>query len=201
MCCGTPRRWTRTAACIRPICGRRKATDHYILKGEGTEVWEPRFTYHGFRYVEVTGYPGEPTLATLEGRVVHDDMTRIADFSTSNTLLTQIHQNMFWGIRGNYRSIPTDCPQRDERQGWLGDRSMVSRSEIVHVRHGGVLHQVGDRSSPTPSAQTAASRMWRPNYWQIYTDNVTWPAPSSSCRGCCTSNTATAARSSAIIPR
>ena len=79
--------------------------------------------------MEVTGFPGEPTAAALEGRVVHDDMERAGEFTSSNELLNKIHHNMFWGIRGNYRSIPTDCPQRDERQGWLGDRGQVSRSE------------------------------------------------------------------------
>src|SRR5213079_1968475 len=82
-----------------------------------------------FRFVEVTGYSGETTAASLEGRVVHDDMSRAGGFTSSNSLLNQIHHNMFWGIRGNYRSIPTDCPQRDERQGWLGDRSQESKGE------------------------------------------------------------------------
>src|ERR1035438_860361 len=98
-------------------------------EGGGPEVWEPRFTYHGFRYVEITGFPSEPTLAAIDGRVVHDDMERAGEFTSSNDLLNKIHHNMFWGIRGNYRSIPTACPQRDERQGWLGDRGQVSRSE------------------------------------------------------------------------
>ena len=110
-----------------------RATDVYTLKGEGAEVYEPRFTYHGFRYVELTGWPGDavPTTATIEGRVVHDDMQPVADFSSSSDMLNQIHHNVFWGIRGNYRSIPTDCPQRDERQGWLGDRSASRHAPAV----------------------------------------------------------------------
>ena len=152
-----------------------KATDHYILKGEGTEVWEPRFTYHGFRYVEVTGYPGEPALAALEGRVVHDDMTRIADFTTSNSLLNQIHKNMFWGIRGNYRSIPTDCPQRDERQGWLGDRLAVSRGESymfdIAAFYSKWETDLADSQHENGSIPSVA-----PNYWMVYHDVVTWPA-------------------------
>ena len=100
------------------------AMDTYILKGQKTEeVWEPRFIYHGFRYVELRGYPGKPMLNAIEGRVVHDSMEKTAEFTSSNKLLNQLHKNIYWGVRSNYRSIPTDCPQRDERQGWMGDRS------------------------------------------------------------------------------
>ncbi len=152
-----------------------RATDIYTLKGEGTEVWEPRFTYHGFRYVEVTGFPGEPAAATLEGRVVHDDMTREGDFTSSNDLLNKIHHNMFWGIRGNYRSIPTDCPQRDERQGWLGDRSQVSRSESymfdVAAFYTKWTRDLADSQRPTGSIPDVS-----PNYWPFYNDDLTWPS-------------------------
>ena len=106
-----------------------RVTDIYTLKGKGTEIWEPRFTYHGFRYVEVTGFPGRPTLAAIAGRVVHDDLESAGDFTCSNPLLNRIYQNIVWGTKGNYRSLPTDCPQRDERQGWLGDRSEESKGE------------------------------------------------------------------------
>ena len=106
-----------------------EVTDTYILKGNGTEVYEPRFTYHGFRYVEVKGFPGKPTLASLEGREVHDDLDPVSEFATSNPLLNQIYKAVLWGTKDNYRSIPTDCPQRDERQGWLGDRSGESLGE------------------------------------------------------------------------
>jgi len=152
-----------------------RATDTYVLKGQGVEVWEPRFTYHGFRFVEVTGYPGVPTLAALEGRVVHDDMTRIADFQSSNELLNKIHRNILWGVRGNYRSIPTDCPQRDERQGWLGDRSMVSRSESylhdVASFYAKWMQDIEDSQRDTGSVPVVA-----PAYWVFYHDDVTWPS-------------------------
>jgi alpha-L-rhamnosidase len=152
-----------------------RAADTYTLKGEGTEVWEPRFTYHGFRYVEMTGYPGEPTAAALEGRVVHDDMTREGDFTSSNDLLNKIHHNMFWGIRGNYRSIPTDCPQRDERQGWLGDRSQVSRSESymfdVAAFYTKWTRDLADSQRPSGSIPDVS-----PNYWPLYNDDLTWPS-------------------------
>ncbi len=151
-----------------------KATDIYTLKGGGPEVWEPRFTYHGFRYVELTGYPGEPTSASLEGRVVHDDMERAGEFTSSNELLNKIHHNMFWGIRGNYRSIPTDCPQRDERQGWLGDRGQVSRSESymfdVAAFYSKWMTDLEDSQRPSGSIPDVS-----PNYWQLYNDDLTWP--------------------------
>ncbi|MCU1262691.1 MAG: alpha-L-rhamnosidase, partial [Bryobacterales bacterium] len=152
-----------------------RATDTYILRGGGAESYEPRFTYHGFRYVEVTGYPGVPNLNSIEGRVVHDDMAPSADFVTSNALLNQIHKNIFWGVRGNYRSIPTDCPQRDERQGWLGDRSQVSRSESylfdVAAFYSKWMQDLADAQRPDGSIPDVA-----PNYWSIYNDDVTWPS-------------------------
>ena len=151
-----------------------RATDVYTLKGEGTEVWEPRFTYHGFRFVEMTGYPGKPTAAALEGRVVHDDMAREADFTSSNDLLNKIHHNVFWGIRGNYRSIPTDCPQRDERQGWLGDRSQVSRSESymfnVAAFYAKWMRDLADSEHDGSIPDVS------PNYWPLYHDDITWPS-------------------------
>jgi alpha-L-rhamnosidase len=151
-----------------------RAADTYTLRGEGTEFYEPRFTYHGFRYVEVTGFPGEPTAAAIEGRVVHDDMARAGEFTSSNDLLNRIHRNMFWGIRGNYRSIPTDCPQRDERQGWLGDRSQVSRSESymfdVAAFYSKWMTDLEDAQRPNGSIPDVA-----PNYWELYNDDLTWP--------------------------
>ena len=151
------------------------ATDIYTLKGSGAEVWEPRFTYHGFRFVEVTGFPGTPTAASLEGRVVHDDMEKTADFTSSNQLLNQIHHNVLWGIAGNYRSIPTDCPQRDERQGWLGDRSQVSRSEAymfdVAAFYSKWAGDLADSQHPDGAIPDVA-----PNYWPLYHDDLTWPS-------------------------
>jgi alpha-L-rhamnosidase len=151
-----------------------KAEDIYTLKGEGAEVYEPRFTYHGFRYVEVTGFPGEPAVGAIEGRVVHDDMERAGEFTSSNELLNKIHHNMFWGIRGNYRSIPTDCPQRDERQGWLGDRGQVSRSESymfdVAAFYGKWMTDLEDSQRPNGSIPDVS-----PNYWPLYNDSLTWP--------------------------
>ncbi len=152
-----------------------EATDTYILKGGGQEVYEPRFTYHGFRYVEVRGFPGKPTLASLEGREVHDDLERASEFATSNPMLNQIYKAVLWGTKDNYRSIPTDCPQRDERQGWLGDRSEESLGE-TYLFDDAAFYAKWVRD--IHDAQDADGRVSdvSPAYWPFYNDNVTWPA-------------------------
>lgn len=151
------------------------AKDTYILKGADTEVYEPRFTYHGFRYVELKGFPGKPTLASIEGREVHDNLARASEFSTSNALLNQIYKAVVWGTRDNYRSIPTDCPQRDERQGWLGDRSQESLGETylfdVAAFYANWIRDIDDSEDAEGRVPDVA-----PAYWPIYSDNVTWPS-------------------------
>ncbi len=105
-----------------------KATDSYTLKGGATEAYEPSFTAHGFRYVELTGFPGVPTLDSITGIVVGSNNPQVGSFSCSNPLVNQLQHNIFWGERGNYLSIPTDCPQRDERLGWMGDAQIFVRT-------------------------------------------------------------------------
>jgi len=95
--------------------------DTYICKGGGVETWQPRFTFHGFRYAEVTGSPRPPTINTVTGIVVGTDIPRTGEFACSNPQINQLQSNIQWGMRGNYLSVPTDCPQRDERMGWMGD--------------------------------------------------------------------------------
>lgn len=101
-----------------------EATDHFITSG-GPDVFEPTFTFHGFRYVEVAGWPSELTeqLQTggIEAVVVSSDLDRTGYFECSNPDLNQLHENIVWGLRGNFLDVPTDCPQRDERLGWTGD--------------------------------------------------------------------------------
>jgi alpha-L-rhamnosidase len=97
------------------------ATDMYILKGDGEEVYEPRFTYHGFRYVKIEGFPGTPGLNTITGIVIHSDMEPTGKFACSDSLVNQLQHNIQWSQKGNFFDIPTDCPQRDERLGWTGD--------------------------------------------------------------------------------
>jgi len=152
-----------------------QATDNYTLKGEGEEFWQPRFTYHGFRYVEITGYPGTPPLDAVQGCVVHDDLAKVGQFECSNPLLNQIYENVVWGFRGNYRSVPTDCPQRDERQGWLGDRLEVARGESyvydVAAFYTKWLRDIRDSQQPSGSLPDVA-----PAHWPTYSDNVVWPS-------------------------
>ncbi len=105
-----------------------RSTDVYILKGEGEEVWTPRFRGQGTHYAEVTGFPGVPTPANFEGLVVHTDMEHAGDFQTSNELINRIYQNVRWSTRMQQRGVPLD-PDRDERQAWLGTSIKSSESE------------------------------------------------------------------------
>ncbi|RSL15942.1 alpha-L-rhamnosidase [Edaphobacter aggregans] len=105
------------------------ATDLYTLSGEGEEVWEPAFTFHGFRYVQVSGLPGKPVLGVLEGQVLNSlPETPSFRLKTSSELLNRMYELGIWGQRGNFVSIPTDCPQRDERLGWMGDAGVFWRT-------------------------------------------------------------------------
>jgi alpha-L-rhamnosidase len=110
-----------------------RQTDTYILKGGGEEVYEPRFTFHGFRYVEVTGYPGEPPLDAVTGRVVHSATPPSGSFECSSSLVNELQENIVWGQRGNFLSVPTDCPQRDERLGWMGDAQVFVRTASFNM--------------------------------------------------------------------
>ena len=109
-----------------------RATDTYVLKGEGEETWEPHFTFHGFRYVEVTGLKGTPAADMLTGIVVHTDAPMTSSFECSDPMLNQLHRNVLWGQRSNYLEVPTDCPQRDERLGWTGDTQVYIRTGTYH---------------------------------------------------------------------
>jgi alpha-L-rhamnosidase len=110
-----------------------RATDHYVLRGGGEETYEPRFTFHGFRYVEVTGYPGEPPLGAVTGRVVHSATPPTGFFECSNPMVNELQENILWGQRGNFLSVPTDCPQRDERLGWMGDAQIFVRTASFNM--------------------------------------------------------------------
>lgn len=106
-----------------------KQTDCYTLRGdEAGEIWEPKFTFHGFRYVGVEGYPGKPTKEAITGIVIHSDVAETGSFECSNPLVTKLQKNIQWGQRGNFVDVPTDCPQRDERMGWTGDAQVFVRT-------------------------------------------------------------------------
>lgn len=152
-----------------------KVTDIYTPDSDGEFSWEPRFTYHGFRFVEITGLDYKPQLENFVGRVIYDKMDDVGTFESSNTTLNQIFHNAYWGIIGNYRSMPTDCPQRDERMGWLGDRAMGCFGESFLVENALLyekwVQDIEDVQNPNGLIANVA-----PNYWDVRSENVTWPA-------------------------
>jgi len=103
-----------------------KCTDHFILNGSGVEVFEPHFTFHGFRFVKIEGNSSPVSLDQVTGVVIHSDMAPTGSFTCSDTLINQLQQNIQWGQKGNFLDVPTDCPQRDERLGWAGDAQVFS---------------------------------------------------------------------------
>jgi alpha-L-rhamnosidase len=109
---------------VRPLRSA-KATDRLVLSG-GEDSFEPTLTFHGFRYAEIDGWPGELTPDSLVAVVVHSDLRRTGEFECSDELLNQLHRNVVWGLRGNVLDVPTDCPQRDERLGWTGDLAVFA---------------------------------------------------------------------------
>ncbi len=131
------------------------ATDYYTFKGEGEEVWEPIFTFHGFRYVEIEGYKGKVNRNTITGIVLHSAMEKTGTFECSDPLLNQLQSNILWGQKGNFLDIPTDCPQRDERLGWTGDIQVFVRTAAFNMNVAGFMtkwtHDVMDAQNPDGS--------------------------------------------------
>jgi alpha-L-rhamnosidase len=111
----------------------------YTLKGGGLEVYEPHFTYMGFRYVAIGGYPGKLTADDLSGIVVHSDLRPTGGIVTSNPLLNRLQDNIVWSQKGNFVAVPTDCPQRDERLGWTGDAQVFSPTAAFNMDVDGFL--------------------------------------------------------------
>ncbi|MFC3996759.1 family 78 glycoside hydrolase catalytic domain [Nocardiopsis sediminis] len=116
-----------------------KATDTYTLRGGGEEEWAPRFTFHGFRYAEVSGWPGNLDPSRVVAEVLHTDMERTGRFSTSDPRVERLHANVVWGMRGNFVDVPTDCPQRDERLGWTGDLQVFAPTAAYLYDASGML--------------------------------------------------------------
>ncbi len=150
-----------------------ECTDRYIA-ADSWDYWYPKFTYHGFRYVEVSGIHFEPIPESFTGLVLYDQMASTSTFETDNDIINAVHRNAFWGIRGNYRSMPTDCPQRDERMGWTGDRTTGCYGESFlfdnHRLYSKWLQDLEDCQWPNGQLSDVA-----PAYWRNYTDNMTWP--------------------------
>ena len=136
--------------------------------------WHPMFVYHGFRYVEISGLRETPNPDDFEGWVIYDEMPVTGSFETSNEIINAVYHNAYWGIRGNYRSMPTDCPQRDERLGWTGDRTTGNYGEsYIFDNHQLYAKWITDGDDSQQENGSLANVI--PPYWRGYTDNMTWP--------------------------
>ena len=151
-----------------------KVTDSYTLKGGQQETWHPVFVFHGFRYVAITGFPGKPATDDFEGQVVYDDLPGIGQIETSDTLLNHIIRNAWWGINANYKGMPIDCPQRNERMPWLGDRATGSLGESYLFANGNLYAKWLDDIEESQKTGGAIPDV-APAYWNYYSDNMTWP--------------------------
>ena len=151
-----------------------EATDRYVMASGSRHGYHPTFVYHGFRYVEISGLREKPSLDDFEGWVIYDEMPTTGSFECSNDVINAVYHNAYWGIRGNYRSMPTDCPQRDERMGWTGDRTTGNYGESYifnnHHLYAKWLADADDSQWDNGSLPNVI-----PPYWRGYTDNLTWP--------------------------
>ena len=156
-------------------------TDHYIVANNSKLSTlnsqlerHPMFVYHGFRYVEISGLRETPNPDDFEGWVIYDEMPVTGSFETSNEIINAVYHNAYWGIRGNYRSMPTDCPQRDERLGWTGDRTTGNFGEsYIFNNHQLYAKWLTDGEDSQWDNGSLANVI--PPYWRGYTDNMTWP--------------------------
>ncbi|WP_407572857.1 family 78 glycoside hydrolase catalytic domain [Deinococcus altitudinis] len=140
-----------------------QAEDRYLLRGEGEELWEPHFTFHGFRYAEVRGLGQAPTPGQLEAVVVASDTPFTGTFECSDEQINRLYSNIVWGQRDNFLSIPTDCPQRDERLGWLGDAQIFARTAAYNADVAAFFSKwmvdVADAQSPAGGFPDVAPRL------------------------------------------
>jgi len=147
----------------------------YILKGDGEEIYQPHFTYHGFRYVELTGFPGVPTMETIEGYFFHSNVPRVGEFICSNDLINKIHNNVIWGQLSNLMSIPTDCPQRDERHGWMGDAQLSTEEAMLNFDMARFYTKYL-RDIQLAQKEDGSLSDVVPPYWPIYPADPAWGA-------------------------
>jgi alpha-L-rhamnosidase len=154
-----------------------KVTDIYTFGDSslGTMGWEPSFVYHGFRYVEVTGFPGTATINNFEGKLVYDDLETTGSFETSDETINAIYKNAWWGIASNYKGMPVDCPQRNERQPWLGDRVVGEQGESYVFNNANLYAKWMDDIAQSQKEDGAIPDV-APAFWNYYSDDVTWPA-------------------------
>lgn len=151
-----------------------KCTDLYTLKGATQETWEPTFVYRGFRYVELSGYTYQPSLNDFVGKMIYDNIKTVGTFETSDALTNQIFKNAWWGIAGSYKGIPIDCPQRNERMPWLGDRGAVAYGESF-VFDNGRFYTKWLQDIRNSQKEDGAIPDVAPAFWRYYSDNMTWP--------------------------
>lgn len=151
-----------------------KVTDIYTLKGQGEETWAPAFVYHGFRYAEISGYPEQLEKSDLEGQVISDDLAHTGTFETSDPTINSIYKNAYWGILGNYKGMPLDCPQRNERMPWLGDRATGAYGESFLFDNAKLYAKWLDDIEQSQTNEGAIPDV-APAYWNYYSDNMTWP--------------------------
>lgn len=150
------------------------ATNLYTLKGEGLEVWHPAFVYQGFRYAEITGYPGTPSISDFEGQLVFDAMETTGSLQTADSTINTIWRSAWWGIASNYKGMPVDCPQRNERQPWLGDRATGAMGESFLFDNAGLYAKWLDDIEEAQTEEGAIPDV-APAFWNYYSDNITWP--------------------------
>lgn len=152
-----------------------KATDIFTPSVDGYFSWAPVFVYHGFRYVEIDGVEGDPDIKDFVGEVMYDRMQQTGHFETSDFIINQIFKNAYWGIRGNYHNMPTDCPQRDERHGWLGDRATGCWGESF-VFDNALLYRKWLQDIEESQREDGVISAVSPRFWTIYAGDVTWPS-------------------------
>ena len=175
-----------------------ESTDYYISNGEDKDWWAPRFVTHGGRYVELSILSGPSPLSPLKGEsrkdskspfkgdleglndivigeVISDPMSRLGSFSCSNDMLNTLMRNAYWGILGNYKGMPIDCPQRDERMPWLGDRTMGCWGESYLLDNSTLYYKWLKDIVEAQRADGCIPDV-APTFWNYYSDNVTWPA-------------------------
>jgi alpha-L-rhamnosidase len=150
-----------------------EATVAYVCAGGGWEEYRPHFTYQGFRYAEIVGFPGVPNLETLEATFIHSDVPKTGAFASSSDLLNRVHRNVIWGQLSNLMSIPTDCPQRDERMGWLGDAQLTAEEACFNfdmsLFYAKYIDDIDAAQKPDGSLSDVV-----PPYWSLYPADPAW---------------------------
>ena len=152
------------------------STDRYIADGkENNTWWHPTFVYHGGRYAEIKGLRSRPLPGDFIAEIVSDAIPSTGTFETTDTILQKVFHNAYWGVLANYKGLPVDCPQRDERQPWLGDRTRGCYGEAF-LFDNNTLYAKWARDITEAQREDGCIPDVAPAFWNYYSDNVTWPA-------------------------